>query len=89
MKIKDGFELRDVCGEHIVVSHGDNNIDFSKVIHLNESSAIMWQAIDGKEFTVEDLADALMQNYDVDYKEALADAANVLDKWKQLEMVEQ
>lgn len=89
MKIKDGFELRDVCGEHIVVSHGDNNIDFSKVIHLNESSAIMWQAIDGKEFTVEDLADALIQNYDVDYKEALADAANVLDKWKQLEMVEQ
>lgn len=89
MKIKDGFELRDVCGEHIVVSHGDNNIDFSKVIHLNESSAIMWQAIDGKEFTVEDLADALMQNYDVDYKEALADAANVLDKWKQLEMIEQ
>lgn len=89
MKIKDGFELRDVCGEHIVVSHGDNNIDFSKVIHLNESSAIMWQAIDGKEFTVEDLADALIQNYDVDYKEALADAANVLDKWKQLEMIEQ
>lgn len=89
MKIKDGFELRDVCGEHIIVSHGDNNIDFSKVIHLNESSALMWQAIEGKEFTVEDMADALIQNYEVDCKEALADAADILDKWKQLEMVEQ
>lgn len=29
MRIKEGFELRDVCGEKIVVAHGDRNIDFS------------------------------------------------------------
>ena len=89
MKIKDGFELREVCGEYIVVSHGDNNIDFSKVVHLNESSALMWQAIHGKDFTVDDMAETLTKNYNVDNKEAFADAAAVLDKWKQLEMVEQ
>ena len=35
MKIKEGFELRKVCGEYIVVAHGDKNIDFSKVINHN------------------------------------------------------
>ena len=29
MRIKDGFELREICGEHVILSHGMDNIDFS------------------------------------------------------------
>lgn len=32
MRIKDGFELREICGEHVILSHGMDNIDFSKII---------------------------------------------------------
>lgn len=28
MRIKDGFELREICGEHVILSHGMDNIDF-------------------------------------------------------------
>lgn len=27
MRIKDGFELREICGEHVILSHGMDNID--------------------------------------------------------------
>ena len=42
MKIKDGFELREVCGEYVILSSGMENIDFSKIISLNESAAFLW-----------------------------------------------
>ena len=30
MKAKPGFNLRDVCGEQIIVAEGKENIDFSE-----------------------------------------------------------
>ena len=32
MKINEGFELREMCGEHIIIGTGLENIDFSKVM---------------------------------------------------------
>lgn len=43
MKIKEGFQLRDVCGEYVVVAHGMGNIDFSRMLHFNESAATVWK----------------------------------------------
>ena len=39
MKIKKGFELRDICGEKVIIASGIENIDFNKMISLNESAA--------------------------------------------------
>ena len=55
MKINEGFELREVCGEHVIVAHGVKNIDFSKIINLNESAVLMWKSVIGKDFSVEDI----------------------------------
>ena len=40
MKIKPGFELRKICGENIVISHGMENISFTKVINLDRKSVV-------------------------------------------------
>ena len=66
MKIKNGFELRVVCGEAIVVAHGLENIDFSKIINLNESAAYLWRAVEGKDFDAPMLAQLLTEEYEVD-----------------------
>ena len=87
-KIKEGFELREVCGEYIVVAHGDKNIDFSKVINLNESAAAMWKAVAGKEFTVETLTSILLDTYDVESSIAQADAARIMEEWKEIGLAE-
>lgn len=48
MRIKEGFELREICGEHVILSHGMDNIDFSKIISLNETAAFLVETSCGK-----------------------------------------
>ena len=57
------------------------NIDFSKVISLNESAAWLWREVEGKEFTPATLAALLMEQYDVDEAVALADATAIANQW--------
>jgi hypothetical protein len=81
MKIKTGFELRTICGEHIIVSHGEENINFVKVISLNESAAYIWNQVIDKDFTVEDVSQLLMDEYDVEETVAKTDAQELLNEW--------
>lgn len=81
MRINKGFELREMCGEYIIIATGVENIDFSKVISLNESAAWLWREVEGKEFTPEALAALLMQRYEVDDATALADATALTSQW--------
>lgn len=87
MNIKKGFSLREFCGERLILASGRENIDFSKVINLNESAAEMWNAVIEKEFTLDDMVKALLDNYDVDEATARTDAERVLNEWIELGMV--
>ncbi|MBQ7156795.1 MAG: PqqD family protein [Bacteroidaceae bacterium] len=88
MKIKDGFELLTVCDENIIISHGTQNINFSKVITLNESAALVWKAMEGKTFTAQDAAKVLTDEYEVDEATALADSENLIKTWVEAGIVE-
>lgn len=81
MKIKQGFELLDVCGEAVVVAHGKENIDFSKVISLNESAAYLWRSVEGRDFDAAELARLLTEEYEVDEATALRDAEKMMQDW--------
>jgi hypothetical protein len=84
MKIKPGFELRMMCGENVIIAYGEENINFSKIIALNESATVIWNAVIGKEFTVEDMAKALCEEYEVDPQEALKDSEKIAKEWQEL-----
>ena len=88
MKAKPGFNLRVVCGENIIVAEGEENIDFSNIISMNESSAYLWQNIQGKEFTHEDLVGLLTQEYEVDEATAMKDAKALTELWLQAGIIE-
>lgn len=88
MKAKNGFNLRTVCGENILVAEGEENIDFSNIISMNESSANLWNSIQGKDFEVKDLVDLLIEMYEVDEETATRDARLLVDQWKQAEIIE-
>ena len=81
MKIKDGFILRTICGEHVVVGEGLAQVNFNKMLSLNASAAYMWNEVTGKEFTVEDLTNLLTEKYDVSAERAAEDAAKVAEIW--------
>lgn len=88
MKIKKGFELRKICGENIVIAHGVENIDFTKIITLNESAAFIWQQVEGKEFTEADMVKILLDEYEVEEPQAQADVKTLAESWKQAGLVE-
>jgi len=88
MKTKKGFKLRSICGENVIVAEGIENIDFSKIISMNESAAYLWQNIEGKEFTEEELVDLLTAEYEVDEATARQDVATMLQQWTEAGMLE-
>lgn len=72
MKIKDGFLLRQVGGNNVVVPVGAQAVDFRCIITLNEVGAFLWQKL-AVDCTVADLVEALLAEYDVTADIATAD----------------
>ena len=88
MKIKNGFVLRDMCGENIVTAEGMENINFNKLISLNSTAAFLWKALEGKEFTQEEMAQLLVDEYGIDMELAMTDSGNLMKSWKEAEVAE-
>lgn len=89
MKAKKGFNLRNICGEQIIVAEGKENIDFSNIISMNETSGYLWEQIQGKEsFDENDLSGLLVEQYEVDKDTALKDSIELIKTWKQAGIIE-
>lgn len=81
MKKKPGFDLRNVCGAYVIIATGMQNIDFSKLIALNDTSAFIWNCIpDNADFTIDELVEKLTDEYEVSADEAYADVTDFLNK---------
>ena len=81
MRIKEGYELVNICGEAIVVAHGLENINVSTIINLNESGAYLWHGVEGRDFDAAELARLLCLEYEVDEEKALKDAQKTIREW--------
>jgi hypothetical protein len=81
MKTIPGFTLRPLGKEFIITAESIKQINFNKMISLNESAAYLWKSVDGKDFTAEDLADLLVERYEIDRETALRDSQAIAAKW--------
>lgn len=88
MRVKQGFVLRDMCGEHIVSAEGIGNFDFNKVISLNDTAAYLWNAVSGRDFDEGLLAELLLERYAVDAPTAAKDASALCARWKEAGLLE-
>ena len=88
MKLKKGFELRDICGEKVIIATGIENVDFNQMIALNETAAELWKAVEGIDFDANTLAQLLCNDYEVSQEQALADSQALINDWKQQGIVE-
>ena len=89
MRIKEGFVLREILGEHVVSGEGLAQVNYSKLISLNDTAAFLWKAVEGKEFTEETLRDALLDEYEVEADRAAADVARLVSRWKEMGLIEE
>ena len=79
MKIKQGFALKQIAGNWVVLPLGEKTIDFTGMLKLNESGRMLWQHLE-KGCSRSDLANALVSEYEVSYDQALADTDEYLEK---------
>ena len=79
MKIKDGFILREVAGNYIVVAVGDAVKEFNGVINLNETGAFLWKILQ-EGATEEQLKEKLLGEYDVSSEIAERDVKIFINK---------
>lgn len=87
MRIIEGFILRNVMGQATIVGEGVGQIDFNKLITLNDSAAYLWQSVEDKEFDVQTLANLLVDKYGIDQDTALTDAKAIANKWIEIGVV--
>ena len=80
MKIKDGFILRKVAGETVVIPTGDT-LDLNMMITLNETGAFLWKQLE-HETTEDAVVTALLGEYDVDEESARTHLAAFVAKLK-------
>lgn len=89
MKIKKGFVLRQLLGEYVVTGEGLERVNFNKIISLNATAAYLWEQVQDKDFTVEDLAGLLTEKYEVSAETALKDSRTLADSWKDAGLIEE
>ena len=90
MKTKKGFELQNVCGEHILVPAGIENVDYSRIISLNPTAAFLWEKINAmEEFTIEDMVSSLLEEYEFEEEIAREDCNLIVERWAEMELIEE
>lgn len=78
MKIKDGFVIRQVGGEHVVVPVGERSKEFHGMINMNKTGAFLWNFF-SQEHTVEEGVAALCGEYKVEKDVAEVDVKRFVD----------
>ena len=71
-----------------MVGEGLSQVNFNKIISLNDSAAWLWEQLQGKDFTEDTLTGLLLEKYDVSAEQAQADSAKLLAQWVEQGIVE-
>ena len=79
MKIKEGFMLRNVADNYIVVPVGKASLEFKGLINLNGVGAFIWECLE-KETTIEEVIDKVIKEYNIDNELATRDVSNFINK---------
>lgn len=86
MRTINGFKLRKLGNEYILVGESLELINFNKMITFNETAAALWRAAEectnaNGSFTSGELCKALCEEYEVAPEQAMTDVENTLAEW--------
>ena len=81
MQLKDGFILRTVAGENVVVPSGDD-LNLNMMITLNETGKVLWEQLE-KGAEEEELVALLLQEYDVEEQTAREHVTRFVGKMRE------
>lgn len=87
MRTKKGYRLRPLGKEYILVAEGLEVEDANQMISMNATAAFLWEAVEGKDFDAETLAQLLVDEYGIDSETAKKDVEPLLQTWKDASII--
>lgn len=88
MKIKDGYILKKVAGENIVIATGDARLSFNGIITFNEVGAEVFTRLDGTR-TLEQITDEIAELYNAPREIISADIKRLTEKMEKQGLLEE
>ena len=86
MKLRDGFILKEVAGNFVVIAVGDDVMDFNKVITVNEIGALIWRALEnGKDKN--QIVASILGEYDIDRATVSVDFDEFIDTLREINII--
>lgn len=82
MRIKNGFVLREVAGQPIVVATGEASKEFHGMVKLNQTGKDIWQGL-MEGLTEEQIVEKLAEHYQVTKEKAAEDTRKLLGQMEQ------
>lgn len=78
MKVKDGFVLREVCGENVIVPTGKRSVEFNGIINVNELGVFLWEKLQ-EECSLDQLANYVLEEYEATKEEVVKDIEEFIE----------
>lgn len=88
MRIKQGYKVREMAGENVVVARGRGAVDLTNIITFHDSALLLWNALADREFEAEDATRILLDNYSVEALTAERDARAWVNRMIECDLVE-
>ena len=88
LKVKSGYQVQEIAGENILIT-GGGDVDYSKMLVLNDSAAMLVRTLIEKELSVDSLVEVLTNTYAVDVEQAKQDVEDLLNGLNKQQVLEQ
>ena len=87
MKACEGFILRNLVGEYVLMPVDENIGKFRGTVLMNEVSAFVWEKMQTS-VTRDELLAGILENYEIDEKTAGSDLDRLLSELERLGIIE-
>lgn len=91
MRLKKNLQLRRIGNNNMIVDsalESESAVNYANVYTLNNTAAYIWEAMEGREFTEEDIVSTLCSEFDVEHDIALQDVKAQIEEWSKYKLIE-
>ena len=84
MRLKKNLKLRKIGNTYMIVDAGNDNVNMVDVYTMNEAAALLWEVYETKEFTIHDMVNTMIREYEVTKEIAQRDIEALLNEWESM-----
>ena len=81
MRTKENLTLRKIGNKYMIVDTLTEDINMVDVYTMNETAALLWKTFAQRNFTQDEMVNALCEEYDVAQEQATNDVENLVKDW--------